>query len=96
MVPKKVINDILNIIIMTFDEWADDKAFRMAAITRKKFSNKPLILDDNVLNITKVAEQVQEKLSIEMLCHLLIYWSNGDAEYQVKITSSRQYSKYDW
>jgi membrane protein len=31
MVLKKVINDILDIIIMTFNEWIDDKAFRMAA-----------------------------------------------------------------
>ena len=61
MVLKKVINDVLDIIKMTFNEWVDDKAFRMAAVIRKKFSNKPLILDDNVLNITKVAEQVQGK-----------------------------------
>jgi membrane protein len=35
----------------------------LTQVIRKKFSNKPLIIDANVLNITKVAEQVKMSLS---------------------------------
>jgi len=35
----------------------------LTQVIRKKFSDKPLILDDNVLNITKVAEQVKKIIS---------------------------------
>jgi membrane protein len=35
----------------------------LTQVIRKKFADQPLILDENVLNITKVAEQVKEKES---------------------------------
>ena len=35
----------------------------LTQVIRKKFSNKPLIIDANVLNVTKVAEQVKVSLS---------------------------------